>query len=117
MDIILPEIVAAGVYNTGIAARGKTVTKKRKTTMFEIEIPVDFGGVSSIDNEKRPIIKDMVICAKPGQLRFTRVPYECYYIHMIVNEGALYRMLMDIPDFVTEIKNEKYINIFKRIAE
>ena len=46
MDIILPEIVAAGIYNSRIAVKDKLITKNRKTTMFEIEIPIEKGGIS-----------------------------------------------------------------------
>ena len=78
--IILPEIVAAGVYNAQVAFKGKTVSPNRRTTMFEIELPLDDGGISYIDETAHAISESIVICAKPGQIRHTRLPFRCHYI-------------------------------------
>lgn len=116
MDIILPEIVAAGIYNSQIAVKDKTITKNRKTTMFEIEIPIEEGGISYIDSEERHIGPDILICAKPGQIRHTRLPFKCYYIHMILNTGTLYDILTDIPVFIETKKPEEYRKIFEELC-
>ena len=47
MEIILPEIVATGIYNLKIPSKNKMITNNRKTTMFEIEIPIESGSFSS----------------------------------------------------------------------
>ena len=83
--MILPKIVAIGIYNSDLAVKNLKVTKKRTTTMFEIELPIDRGGVSYIDEEELPITPDMIICAKPGQTRHSKLPFKCYYIHMILS--------------------------------
>ena len=116
MDMILPEIVAAGIYNSQIAAKNKTITKNRKTSMFEIEIPIEEGGICYINSEERHIAPDIVICAKPGQIRHTRLPFKCYYIHMILNTGTLYDILTDIPVFFETKKQEEYMKIFERLC-
>lgn len=113
--IILPEIVAAGIYNTNIDVKNKAVTKNRKTTMFEIEIPIEEGGVSFINEVSVPVVKNMIICAKPGQIRHTKLPYKCFYIHMIVNSGQLFDILMDTPDFVGITSPDKYIKLYERM--
>ncbi len=117
MKLSLPEIVSIGIYNSQIAAKNKVITKNRKTTMFEIEIPVEEGGISYINSEEMPIEPNMVICAKPGQIRHTKLPFKCYYIHIIVREGGLYDSLMDIPNFVKTDKYKKYYGIFKELSK
>lgn len=116
MDIILPEIVAAGIYNSRIAVKDKAVTKNRKTTMFEIEIPIEEGGISYINSEERHIAPNIVICAKPGQIRHTKLPFKCYYIHMILNTGTLYDILTDIPVFIETKKPDEYRKIFEGVC-
>lgn len=113
MDIILPEIVAAGIYNSQIAVKDRAITKNRKTKMFEIEIPIEEGGISYIDSEERHISPDIVICAKPGQIRHTRLPFKCYYIHMILNTGTLYDILADTPVFIEAKRSAEYRKIFE----
>ena len=117
MNIILPEIVAAGIYNSRIAVKNRTITKNRKTTMFEIEIPIEEGGISYIDSEEQHISPDIVICAKPGQVRHTKLPFTCYYVHMILNTGTLYDILTDIPVFIETKKPEEYRKIFEGLCK
>ena len=110
-EIILPEIVAAGIFNARNHVKNKEITKNRKTTMFEIELPIGKGGVSYIDKEAHTIVEDVMICAKPGQIRHTRLPFNCYYIHIIVKEGELFDMLSQIPSYV-KVDNR---NVFEKI--
>lgn len=117
MELKLPQIVAVGIYNSIFAVKNKTVTKNRKTTMFEIEIPIDNGGISYINSDSMPIKPNMVICAKPGQVRHTKLPFKCYYIHMIVPNGKLRDVLMSIPNYVKTNKYEKYYEIFTKLCE
>ncbi len=114
-DIILPEIVAVGIYNAQIAIKNREITKNRKTTMFEIELPLESGGFSYIDEECAPISNDIVICAKPGQLRHTKLPFKCYFIHMIIHEGELCDRLMEMPSYVKISDRKIYEDIFKQL--
>lgn len=113
----LPQIVAAGIFNSGDQIKNRVISKNRKTTMFEIEIPLEEGGISYIDTNFMPITPNMLICVKPGQTRHTRLPFVCYYIHMIVYEGPLYDILMETPDFFETEKWEEYREIFARIRK
>lgn len=110
--MILPKIVAIGIYNSDLAVKNVKITKSRKTTMFEVELPIDRGGVSYIDGEEMPIAPDFVICAKPGQMRHSKLPFKCYYIHMIVEEGELHDSLMRCPVFVKPESIDRYRDIF-----
>ena len=99
-DIILPQIVSVGIYNAQIAIKNKLVSNNRKTTMFEIELPISDGGTSYIDNTSHTISENIIICAKPGQMRHTKLPFMCYYIHMIINDGPLFDILSSLPNYI-----------------
>lgn len=114
--IVLPEIVASGVYNARLALKSGEVTRKRKVSMFEIELPVEDGGVSYIDGESMPVTRDVVICAKPGQMRRTRLPFKCYFLHVIVYEGELLSRLAAVPTYVTIRDREPFERLFREIA-
>ena len=83
--------------------------------MFEIELPLGNGGISYIDKKSSPISKNMIICAHPGQLRHTKTPFKCYFIHMIIKEGELYDRMMEIPSFIRITDRKIYEDIFERI--
>ena len=115
--MILPEIVTMGIYDSQIAAKNTVISKNRKTSMFEIELPIEDGGISYIDSNSKRINKNMIICAKPGQTRHTRFPFRCYYIHMIIHSGIIYDALISTPDFFEIVNNEIYKNIFTRLIK
>ena len=115
--MLLPEIVAAGIYNSQIAAKNIKISKNRKTTMFEIELPIESGGISYLNSNSMPITPDMIICAKPGQTRHTAFPFKCYYIHIILHDGSLYDTLINTPDFIKTDKVDVYREIFKKIVK
>lgn len=115
--MILPEIVAAGIYNSQIVAKNTAISKKRKTSMFEIELPIEDGGISYIDSIPKQIDTNMIICAKPGQVRHTKFPFKCYYVHMIIHSGILYDLLMSTPDFFETDKCNIYREIFIKLVK
>ena len=116
-EIILPQIVAIGIYNAQIAIKNRPISKNRKTTMFELELPIGSGGMSYINDESHPITENMVICAKPGQIRHTRLPFKCYYIHMIVNEGYLGDILTTLPNYIDFSCTDQIKEIFISLCE
>ena len=115
--MLLPEIISIGIYDSAIAARNLSISKKRKTSMFEIELPIEQGGISYIESSSWQITPQMVICAKPGETRHTKFPFKCYYLHMMVKSGKLYDLLMNTPD-IFEITNRRaYEEIFKKLVK
>lgn len=57
-----------------------------------------------------------MVCAKPGQVRHTRFPYKCYYIHMIVRDETLCEMLSHIPHFIPMESTDKYRALLVRMC-
>ncbi len=115
--MILPEIVSAGIFNSDLARKNTKISKKRKTTMFEIELPIDSTGTSYMDEHFIQIKNNIIICAKPGQTRHTKFPYKCHFIHLIVKEGSLYELLTNLPDFIEVDNPKKYLTIYEKIEK
>lgn len=114
--IAMPHIVAVGIYNMKVFARGRTLTPLRRVSVFELELPLEAGGTSYIDAESRPISESYVIAAKPGQTRHTRLPYRCAFVHVIVREGTLFDMLSRLPDYIEIGKDARIPEIFHALA-
>ena len=85
--------------------------------MFELELPIGDGGMSYIDDDSHPINENTVICAKPGQIRHTRLPFKCYYIHMIVTEGDLGDILTALPNYIDLSDTDRIKEIFTSLCE
>lgn len=116
-NIILPQIVSLGVYDAQIALKNKAVSPNRKTTMFEIELPMGDGGISYVDNSTHTISENMLICVKPGQIRHTRLPFKCYFIHMIVNEGKIFDILSSLPNYIELRDRSEFLEVFMMLCK
>lgn len=117
MDFIMPKIVALGIYNsTALGKSSGNFSKNRKNAMFELELPIESKGISYIDKEEREITQGLFIVAKPGQVRHTRFPYKCYYVHMTLSEGELYDRLIALPSFIEIREKEKYKKLFSELC-
>lgn len=115
--MVLPTIAAAGIYDSSIARKNITITNNRNVASFEIELPLENGGVSYINDKSAAIVKNMLICAKPKQIRHTKFPFRCYYVHFTLNKGELYDILINSSDFIYTTKYETYENIFKKLIK
>lgn len=111
-EIELPDFINAGIYDSKLAVKNRDITKNRKVSMFEIELPCEEGGLSYIDNDKYKIRPDGIICAKPGQIRHTKLPFRCHYIHISAKSGVLYDILMSTPDCFIVKDAAAYRDIF-----
>lgn len=85
--------------------------------MFEIELPIEDGGISYIDANAKQITSSTIICAKPGQIRHTKFPFRCYYVHMSLHSGLLYDVMVNLPDFFETEHAPIYMAIFKKMVK
>lgn len=99
-------IYGAGIFNSQISYKNIKKSSNRRTTTFELELPIEDEGISYIDNIATPVSRSTVICAKPNQIRCTQFPFKCYYIHLNTEDEALCRKLSELPDFI-RIENRK----------
>ena len=114
--MILPEIISAGIYDSRFVVKNLKESAPRKTSFFEIELPLENGGVSYIDSGSALITPDILICAKPGQIRHTKFPYRCYYLHVKLEKGILYDIVSSCPCFVNTSKSDKYKETYSKIV-
>lgn len=115
LDRIMPKVVNAGFYDASIVHKNVKETKNRKVHMYEIEFVLSNGGVSHISENSYPIRKNAIICAKPGQIRHTELPFKCLYIHFLAEDKELINLLNLIPDFHIPGRPKIYKNVFSRL--
>ncbi len=114
-EIILPDVINAGTYDASAVYKNASETRKRMTSVFEIELPVADGGSSFIDGNEYPIRRDRLICAKPGQRRFSKMPFRCLFIHMTLTGGLLYDYLECAENYIAVSDKEKYKRLLSNI--
>ena len=111
----MPQIVNFGFYDA-VRAHGDVVsTRPRRTSIYELEYATDDGGVTYIDNQFSPVRKGNVILSKPGQLRHTDLPYQCLFIHAIIDDEDVRTMLRSVPDIYLPVNHKEFENAFNEL--
>ena len=92
-------ISQCGVFDSTAAGRRGPVSKERCVARYELELFTSDGtGAAILDGKEYPIKRGMLLIAKPGQLRFSRLPIRCHYIHMTTENVELSCFLNQLPD-------------------
>ena len=115
MKLKLPEIDSVGYYDSDIALKGVKITKERIAPQFEIELPVQKGGVLYIDSDEEAIETDMIVCAKPGQTRHSKLPFKCFSIRIKDDDSEICRELWSLPSFIKTNRYTEYYEIFQNL--
>lgn len=113
----LPEIIDVGIYNSKYGAKNVSVSKNRTTQIIEIELPIEAGGISYIDNKQANIKPNMLIFALPGQVRHTKFPYSCYFAHIAVEDTELFNTLSTVPNYLHTSNYSTYLELFKKLCK
>ena len=74
------------------------ISPKRRAGRYEIEYYLTDAGVTYCDDEVYPIKADHIQIAKPGQQRYSQLPFNTMYLKFGVNNG-LERLLDSAPAY------------------
>lgn len=106
-----------GIYDSKITQPKGTISRNRKTTDFELELPLTNGGISYIDSHNARITTNMFICVKPNQIRSTKFPFKCSYAHISVFDKNLSDILLAMPNFIEIKDSTAYAEIFEELQK
>ena len=107
-----PEIVNCGVFDSYLRFGNLEETKNRKVSIYEFELPLTNTGTSYINGDVHPLDSGIVLCAKPGQIRHSKLPIRAYYIHLLVRDTYTKSILNKLPDVFRPTQRQKYEEIF-----
>ncbi len=111
--------IKLGFFNSRIARPGMQKTDEHVINEYELEFCDTDGGVTYIDGRAYPVIRGMIICAKPGQTRWTHLPFCCYYIKIPSDNFALAPILGSMKEsWITRPeKMELFLQSFHKLVE
>ena len=112
----LPTLINAGIFDSSlIYPADQKRTKNRRVSVYEIELPLENKGFSHMNESRFAVDTEKILCAKPGQVRYTELPYKCLFIHFLADD-AYFKSLCDrLPDLVTLNNRELYVDCFNRL--
>ena len=66
-NIILPQIINAGIYDAAAVHKNQPETPKRHVSVFEIELPFYEGGLSFINEKNTKFLPIILFAESPGR--------------------------------------------------
>lgn len=100
---LYPGQFGAGLFDSDYTFRGISVTSPRLVRCYELEFYIENGGTTYLDGRAIPVREGVMICAKPGQTRYSELPLKTYYLKIREEEGDLCRMLAALPEVLTGV--------------
>lgn len=112
----VPQIMQAGIFDSTVRFKNMTQSRERDVTKYEIEMMEDFGDRTYINGQEYHLNQNLIICAKPGQRRFSILPFRCYFVHIKDGNGELYHYLNQLPNAMQFEDSKKYQRIFRSLC-
>ena len=69
-----------GIYDSTVARRHMNRTPPRTVQHYELELYHNRSGVNFVDGKAYPVHRGMLLCACPGQVRYSQLPIRSSYI-------------------------------------
>lgn len=109
-------VTNCGFYNTEQSPfAGQKRSKPRTVTTFELELFAGDTGVSVLNTAHVPIRQGRVLFAKPGDVRYSYLPFKTLYLHFCVTDPALKAQLCQRPSFFEVADFAATESAFRRI--
>lgn len=112
-NISLPGTLICGYYDCSEFGTLKT-SPERTTKCFEIEYYLENGFETYLNGEKIPIYADRILIAKPGDIRYSRLPFKTAFLKFNA-DGALAEMLYSTPKYFTSVHKKQILDLLHEI--
>lgn len=109
----------AGIYRTPSVYEGSDTTPERHVVEYEIELYMQSSGEAILNGVKFPINKGMLMFSSPGDIRNSKLPFICKFVHLPVPNDKKYKQFTDflsaIPKIIPRVDYDKYSLIFDKL--
>ena len=117
MDKINYEIINYGIFDSSVSFSDIVTTRDRKLDCFEIELfTSDCPGTAYINGTPHKLVKGLLICGKPGQLRHSRLHFTCCYLHLKTDHAQLSELLYKLSDAMLIADYDELAELFYKAA-
>ena len=112
-NIHLPETLICGYCDCSEFGTLKT-SPERTAKSFEIEYYLENGFETYLNGEKIPIYADRILIAKPGDIRYSRLPFKTAFLKFSA-DGVLAEMLNSTPKYFTAVHKKQILELMHEI--
>ena len=114
--------LSSGVFDSSVIRGQKPRSQDRKVECFELELFHIDSGISHINGKAFPAKRGMLLCAKPGSIRYSDFPVRCSFIRVFRTKGKtedIEAILSKLPDcmYVDDTHLiEELLSLFARVS-
>lgn len=109
-------ITEFGVFDSAVKFPRIKTTQPRQPELYELEFfTADCPGQAYIDGQWYPMAHNTFICAKPGMIRKSILPFKCYYLHIQTEDSTLLKFLNRIPVYGPLHVPQEIIGLFNQM--
>ena len=114
--------LSSGVFDSSVIRGQKPRSQDRKVECFELELFHLDSGTSHINGKAYPAKRGMLLCAKPGSIRYSDFPVRCSFIRVFRTKGKtedIEAILLKLPDcmYIDDTHLiEEFLSLFARLS-
>lgn len=88
-----------GVFDSRVKFPRGVITEARQVDSYEVELFTEKqAGCCYINGREVPLQKGTLICARPGMVRYSRLPFRCLYLHLETKDPHICGILDRLPE-------------------
>ena len=85
------------VFDSAVVKKNKSISALRGVVCYELELFLQDTGTSHVNGEIFPARRGMLLCAKPGDQRYSELPVKCRFIRIRPSGDEICRILSAFP--------------------
>ncbi len=116
MKYQLPTILGTGLFDSKKKFGNITVTSTRKVEIYEVEYFFEDGGTAIINGCEYQIKRNNILFSKPGDIRYSCLPFTCKYLHFSITDTKLISSLEGIQNYFPILETKKIDELFSDIS-
>lgn len=93
------ELLEYGIFDSKAGFYKVNRTEPKRLSFFEIQFYTeDQSGTAYLDERAVHLCRGRLICAKPGQIRSSKLHFRCLYVSLRTKDPVLKELLYSLPD-------------------
>ena len=114
------EDMYCGVFDSSVMRTSKNKSQMRIVAQYEIELFHSEGGTSHVNGNDYPVRRGMLLCARPGDKRYSDFPVRCSFIRIVPDTNdECERIINSLPEVIyldNEKKTDELIALFTKLV-
>lgn len=117
MDCPYFSVLEYGVFDSVVKFPKMHITNDRLVDCYELEFyAADTDAKTYLNDRWFPLLQGTFLCAKPGNIRKSILPFKCYYIHLATEDPLLCSLLDRLPSLFLLPQSRELLLLWQQLV-